>query len=181
MRRTQSEQAGEMMTNVLAGELGGAPYRYLADWTDRIAKGELPHAKPPRPSGVGRNIVVTTWDWSDDKHYLHDLIATKESAASPSPDSPAFPRRCEKIAVTEGTPQGGPQPQLRFRRQQDGCLPALRGLPTLKAEPEKERLVVVEVRLVQSRRAGRGRAKDHRWIRYLRERGRFNISPTPTV
>ena len=121
MRRTQSGQAGEMMTNVLAGELGGAPYRYLADWTDRIAKGELPHAKPPRPSGVERNIVVTTWDWSDDKHYLHDPVATKELAASPSPDSPAFPRRCE-------------------------------------------RLVVVEVRLVQSRRAGRGCAKDHRWI-----------------
>jgi hypothetical protein len=76
MRRTQSGQAGEMMTNVLAGELGGAPYRYLADWTDRIAKGELPHAKPPRPSGVERNIVVTTWDWSDDKHYLHDLVAS---------------------------------------------------------------------------------------------------------
>ena len=76
MRRTQSGQAGEMMTNVLAGQLGGAPYKYLADWTDRIAKGELPHAKPPRPSGVERNIVITTWDWSDDKHYLHDLIST---------------------------------------------------------------------------------------------------------
>jgi hypothetical protein len=76
MRRTQSGQAGEMMTNTLAGLLGGAPYTYLADWTDRIAKGELPHAKPPRPSGVERNIVVTTWDWSDDKHYLHDLIAS---------------------------------------------------------------------------------------------------------
>ena len=48
----------------------------LADWTDRIAKGELPHAKPPRPQGVERNIVVTTWDWLDDKHYLHDLIAS---------------------------------------------------------------------------------------------------------
>ena len=32
--------------------------------------------KPPRPQGVERNIVVTTWDWLDDKHYLHDLIAS---------------------------------------------------------------------------------------------------------
>ena len=56
--------------------LGGAAFRYFADWTDRIAKGELPHAKPPRPQGVERNIVVTTWDWLDDKHYLHDLIAS---------------------------------------------------------------------------------------------------------
>ena len=53
-----------------------APLRYFADWTDRIAKGELPHTKPPRPQGVERNIVVTTWDWLNDKHYLHDLIAS---------------------------------------------------------------------------------------------------------
>ena len=50
--------------------------RYLADWTDRVAKGELPHTKPTRPQGAERNIVVTTWDWLDDKHYLHDLIAS---------------------------------------------------------------------------------------------------------
>jgi hypothetical protein len=29
-----------------------------------------------RPQGVERNIVVTTWDWLDGKHYLHDLIAS---------------------------------------------------------------------------------------------------------
>jgi len=57
-------------------QMGGAPLRYLADWTDRIAKGELPHSKPERPQGVERNIVVTTWDWLNDKKYLHDLIAS---------------------------------------------------------------------------------------------------------
>jgi hypothetical protein len=75
-RRIQSGQAGEMMFNIAVKELGAAPLRYFADWTDRIAKGELPHAKPPRPQGVERNIVVTTWDWLNDKHYLHDLIAS---------------------------------------------------------------------------------------------------------
>ena len=63
MRRVQSGQAGEQMMTPLAGQLGGAPFKYFADWTDRIAKGELPHAKPPRPQGVERNIVVTTWEW----------------------------------------------------------------------------------------------------------------------
>ncbi len=82
MRRTQSGQAGEMMTNVLAGQLGGAPYKYFANWTDRIAKGELPHAKPSRPSGVERNVVVSTWDWSDEKHYLHDLISTDKRSST---------------------------------------------------------------------------------------------------
>ena len=47
-----------------------------ADWTDRIAKGELPHATPQRPQGVERNIVVTLRDWMNEKQYLHDLIAS---------------------------------------------------------------------------------------------------------
>jgi hypothetical protein len=76
LRRLQSGQSGEQMFNTVVKELGAAPIRYFADWTDRIAKGELPHAKPPRPQGVERNIVVTTWDWLDDKHYTHDLISS---------------------------------------------------------------------------------------------------------
>ncbi|HEY2136030.1 MAG TPA: carboxypeptidase-like regulatory domain-containing protein, partial [Xanthobacteraceae bacterium] len=75
-RRVQSGQAGELMVNIAGGQLGGEPFKYFADWTDRIAKGELPRVKPPRPSGVERNLVVTTWDWGDEKHYLHDLIST---------------------------------------------------------------------------------------------------------
>ena len=75
-RRIQSGQSGEQMFSLLMKEFGGAPLDYFADWTDRIAKGELPHAKPRRPEGVERNIVVTTWEWGDAKHYLHDLIAS---------------------------------------------------------------------------------------------------------
>ena len=75
-RRTMSGQAAPLMINPLAGYLGGAPYKYFGDWTDRVAKGELPHSKPPRPQGVERNIVVTTWDWGNEKQYLHDLIST---------------------------------------------------------------------------------------------------------
>jgi hypothetical protein len=76
LRRIQSGQSGESMFNTLVKNLGAAPIRYYADWTDRIAKGELPHAKPARPQGVERNIVVTTWDWLTEKHYTHDLIAS---------------------------------------------------------------------------------------------------------
>ena len=50
-----------MMTNRIAGQLGGVPYKYFGDWTDRVAKGELPKNKPQRPSGVERN------------HRRHDL------------------------------------------------------------------------------------------------------------
>src|SRR5215467_10103762 len=45
MRRIQSGQAGELMINLAGGTLGGAPFKYFADWTDQVAKGELPHAK----------------------------------------------------------------------------------------------------------------------------------------
>ena len=61
MQRIQAGQAGELMVNIIAGQLQAAPLGYLADWTDRIAKGELPHATPKRPEGVERNVVVTTY------------------------------------------------------------------------------------------------------------------------
>jgi hypothetical protein len=76
VRRVSSGQSGAQMVNLLAGTLGGAPFKYFGDWTDRIAKGELPHTKPTRPQGLERNIVVTTWDWGTEKHYLHDLISS---------------------------------------------------------------------------------------------------------
>ncbi len=75
-RRTQ---AGQAMTNMATG-LGymGAEgaLKHFADWTDRIAGGELPFAQPERPKGVERNVVITMWDWSTNKAYLHDSIAT---------------------------------------------------------------------------------------------------------
>jgi hypothetical protein len=74
-RRVQSGQSGQQMSGQL-GALGPLSYKHFAEWTDRIAKGELPHTRPARPQGVERNIVVTLRDWMTDKHYLHDLIAS---------------------------------------------------------------------------------------------------------
>ena len=47
----------------------------FADWTDRIAAGEVPPA-PPRPQGLERNVVISMWDWADPKTYLHDQVST---------------------------------------------------------------------------------------------------------
>jgi hypothetical protein len=74
-RRIQSGQAGGGMSstlNVLGRERALAMF---ADWTDRIAAGEVPPA-PPRPQGLERNVVVTEWDWADPKAYLHDEAST---------------------------------------------------------------------------------------------------------
>ena len=90
MRRTQAGQAGEMMTNRLAGQLGGVPYKYFGDWTDRIAKGEVPKQKPPRPQGVERNLVVTAWEWSTPDKYLHDLIASDRRKPTVNANGPLY-------------------------------------------------------------------------------------------
>jgi hypothetical protein len=55
---------------------GERALKLFADWTDSIAKGELPFAEPQRPQGVARNLVVTLWDWSRETAYLHDAVST---------------------------------------------------------------------------------------------------------
>jgi hypothetical protein len=75
-RRISSGQAGSGMLNQVTGLLQGVPLKYLADWTDRIAAGELPATTPQRPTGMERNIVATVRDWSNPKAYMHDLSGT---------------------------------------------------------------------------------------------------------
>tara|TARA_R110000824_G_scaffold52692_3_gene146054 strand:+ start:42309 stop:44435 length:2127 start_codon:yes stop_codon:yes gene_type:complete len=76
IRRMQSGQAGTNMVGIAAGQLLGLPYKYLSDWTDRVAAGELPSSQPERPSGLARNVVLTVRDWSTPEAYLHDLSGT---------------------------------------------------------------------------------------------------------
>jgi hypothetical protein len=72
-------EAGQARNNmaVTLGRLG--PKKALemfANWTDRIAAGELPFAKPERPQGVERNVVISMWEWSTPTAYLHDAISS---------------------------------------------------------------------------------------------------------
>jgi len=73
-RRIQSGQAGPTMIGGI-NALGPRALTMFADWTDRIARGELPPV-PPRPRGIKRNVVITEWDWADPKVYLHDEVST---------------------------------------------------------------------------------------------------------
>ena len=75
-RRTQSGQAANIMIRQAIGQLGGVPYKYLGEWTDRVAGGALPAAQPQRPRGLERNIVATVRDWSKPTGYMHDLSGT---------------------------------------------------------------------------------------------------------
>src|SRR5262245_49093422 len=75
-RRIQSGQASTAMVNNTERMGTQAALRMLGDWTDRVAAGELPAAKPQRPQGIERNAVVTGWEWSNPKAYLHDAAAS---------------------------------------------------------------------------------------------------------
>jgi len=75
-RRIQSGQAETSMVGTISRLDPQLAFQYFGDWTDRIAKGELPFAQPPRPQGVERNIVLTLWDWSRETAYMHDLTPT---------------------------------------------------------------------------------------------------------
>jgi hypothetical protein len=88
-RRLQSGQAGGAMT-AIAHQMGGPrTLRMFADWTDRIAAGELPSA-PPRPQGIERNVVITLWDWADPKAYLHDLVSTDRRNPTINANGPVY-------------------------------------------------------------------------------------------
>jgi hypothetical protein len=73
--RLQAGRSGPNMLNAL-NRLG--PKRALemyADWSDRVAAGEVPPA-PPRPRGRERDVVLTMWNWAGPRSTVHDEVVT---------------------------------------------------------------------------------------------------------
>jgi hypothetical protein len=89
-RRVASGHTGAFMIDRLAKQLGGVAFQYFGDWTDRIAKGELPKHKPQRPSGVERNVVISSWEWGTEKTFLHDLVSSDRRNPTVNPYGPLF-------------------------------------------------------------------------------------------
>ena len=77
-RRLQSGPAGlTMVGNMALCDAGRRrTSRRSATGPTASRPASCPSATPPRPTGVERNVVVTVWDWSGPKHYLHDLTLT---------------------------------------------------------------------------------------------------------
>ena len=120
-RRVQSGQAGAGM---LARFTQVGRERALAmwgDWTARIAKGELPSSAPQRPQGRERNLVVTMWDWTDPKAYLHDEIASDKRNPTVNPNGPiygALEESADYMPVVDPARNTAAQIQLKVRDQQ---------------------------------------------------------------
>src|SRR5437763_1409531 len=59
--RLRAGSAQALMARDISRLDGERAIANFADWTDRIAQGELPFDKPARPQGVERNLVITVW------------------------------------------------------------------------------------------------------------------------
>jgi hypothetical protein len=80
---------GTSMYGVLNNQGQTRSLKVYADWTERIAKGEVP-AAPPRPRGVERNLVVTLWDVGDDHSFMHDEISTDRHRPTVNGGGPVY-------------------------------------------------------------------------------------------
>ena len=60
-----------------------------ADYTKRVEKGALPPEAPPRPAGVERNLVLTSWDWANGR-YVHDNVATDRHNPNMNANGPIY-------------------------------------------------------------------------------------------
>src|SRR2546427_6545611 len=74
--RLKSGSAMALMARDIGRLDGERAIKLFAEWTERIAAGELPFSQPERPKGVERNVVLTLWDWSQPTAYLHDAVST---------------------------------------------------------------------------------------------------------
>ena len=89
-RRVQSGQAMSNMALTLSRFGAQKALALFADWTDRIAAGELPFEKPSRPQGIERNVVISSWEWGSLKHYLHDAISTDKRNPTVNANGPIY-------------------------------------------------------------------------------------------
>ena len=64
--------------------------KLFAEWTDQINAGALPPEHPTRPQGVERNLVITQWDWSNPKAYMHDEIASDKRDPTVNANGPIY-------------------------------------------------------------------------------------------
>ena len=87
--RIRMGQSGAGMLNTITGLGRDRALAMYADWTDRIAAGEVPPA-PPRPSGVERNVVVSLWDIATPTSFLHDLYETDRRNPTINGDGPVI-------------------------------------------------------------------------------------------
>ena len=87
--RLQAGTSGTNMMNTLNRLGAKRTLEVYADWSDRIAAGEVPPA-PPRPRGQERNVVLTMWNWGGPRTTVHDEIVTDKRKPTLYPNGPVY-------------------------------------------------------------------------------------------
>ena len=87
--RVATGQRGNQMSNAMGRFGRQRGLEMFADWTDRIAAGEIPE-QPPRPEGRERNVVVTLWDWGQDSSFIHDEVVTDKRNPTLNANGPVY-------------------------------------------------------------------------------------------
>ena len=90
-------QRGAQMSAVMNRFGRGRGLAMYADWSERIAAGEVPPA-PPRPQGVERNLVLTMWEWANETSYVHDEITTDKRQPTVNADGLVY-----GVSITQDT------------------------------------------------------------------------------
>lgn len=62
--------------------------KMFADWSVAIHNGAVPQS-PPRPAGLERNIVLTMWDWGDQR-AIHDQATTDQRNPTVNANGPMY-------------------------------------------------------------------------------------------
>ena len=88
--RLRAGSAQNLMARDISRLHGEKAIANFADWTDRIAKGELPFDKPERPQGMERNLVITMWDYLAPQFYLHDVVSTDRRNPRVNPNGAVY-------------------------------------------------------------------------------------------
>ena len=87
--RVRMGQRGAEMTSWMTRFGRERGLRMFADWSDRIATGEVPPA-PPRPTGPERNVVLTQWEWTDEMGKIHDEASTDKRNPRVNANGPIY-------------------------------------------------------------------------------------------
>ena len=108
--RGAGQSAG--MKNTFAGLGYNHTLGMMADWTKRIAAGELPKEIPPRPVGIERNVVLTLWDWGNGR-FVHDTASVDRRHPESNPygkiyTSGVFTGALEELDPKTNTPKEYP-------------------------------------------------------------------------
>jgi hypothetical protein len=133
--RIQAGQAGGIMASRFQQVGRQRALAMYADWSDRIAKGELPSAAPSRPQGKERNVVITMWDWADPKVYLHDAIASDKRNPTVNANGPiygALEESGDYLAVLDPVKNAASRIPLKVR---DPQTPSSASIPPLAPSP----------------------------------------------